>query len=203
MDKVSKQAIILGNGESRIGFDYREKYPNAFVYGCNGAYREEPDALIVTDVGMQPIVYDTGYCQDHLCYFPEWEPIPEEMAPILIESMGNTHVVENTKGNRTQCVISGTSATEVSQHTTYATWVDNDDCVVKIQDRMVSSGSHALLLACEAGHEEIYLLGFDGVGAENIYRNTRGYERTQPRDRWVAEREQIKQQFPHITFYDL
>ena len=77
MDKGNRTAVILGNGESRIGVDYRKEYPDAFVYGCNGAYREEPDALICTDVYMQHLIYKTGYCKDHLCYFSEWDPIPE------------------------------------------------------------------------------------------------------------------------------
>ena len=41
-----KTAIILGNGESRKGIDYRKEYPGVFVYGCNGAYKEKPDALV-------------------------------------------------------------------------------------------------------------------------------------------------------------
>ena len=206
MDKVDNKAIILGNGESRIGFDYRKEFPNAFVYGCNGAYKEEPDALVVTDVGMQPIVYNTGYCRDHLCYFPEWEPIPGDMVPMLVESMGNTNVVENERGDRISAVVSGHAASPYtgSQHITYVTWVEESDKVFKIREYPMSSGSRALLLACESGKfNEIHLLGFDGMGALNLYQNDPGYEQSQPREKWVQERETIKQQFPNITFYDL
>lgn len=207
MDKVdSKKAIILGNGESRLGFDYRKEFPDAFVYGCNGAYKEKPDALVVSDVGMQPIVYNTGYCKDNLCYFPEWERIPGDMVEMLVSSMGNTRVVENERGNRKEAVVSGHAKDPQtgSQHITYVTWVDDEDKVVKIQEICISSGSRALLHACESNlFNEIYLIGFDGMGALNIYQHDRGYENSTPRDIWIQERENIKSQFPNIKFYDL
>ena len=101
MDKGNKTCIILGNGESRIGVDYRKEYPDAFVYGCNGAYREEPDALICTDVYMQHLIYKSGYCKEHLCYFSEWDPIPEEVVDAYLkETFGQ--VIQNEKQQRMQ-----------------------------------------------------------------------------------------------------
>ena len=184
MDKGNRTAVILGNGESRIGVDYRKEYPDAFVYGCNGAYREEPDALICTDVYMQHLIYKSGYCKDHLCYFSEWDPIPEEVVDAYLkETFGQVIQNERTTKN---AVVSG------NEEFTYITWVEDKDMVKSMPEIQMSSGSRALLRACESGwFNTIILLGFDGLGAENVYQNTEGYERSTPRAEWSRERNEI------------
>ena len=124
-------ALILGNGESRLGVNYREEYPGAFVYGCNGAYKESPDALICSDIYMQHIIYKTGYCKDNLCYFNECAPVPSGAAEHIIMALkeNGLPVIENAKDTtygltRTQAVISG------SANTNYVTWVDDKDMVM-------------------------------------------------------------------------
>ena len=195
-------ALILGNGESRLGVNYREEYPGAFVYGCNGAYKESPDALICSDIYMQHIIYKTGYCKDNLCYFSEWAPVPSGAAEHIIMALkeNGLPVIENAKDTtygltRTQAVISG------SANTNYVTWVDDKDMVKSIEQIEVSSGSRALLTACESGqYKEIILLGFDGMNASNVYQNDEGYERSTPRNEWVQERQDIMDKFPNIKF---
>jgi hypothetical protein len=195
-------ALILGNGESRLGVNYREEYPGAFVYGCNGAYKESPDALICSDIYMQHIIYKTGYCKDNLCYFNEWAPVPSGAAEHIIMALkeNGLPVIENEKDTtygltRTQAVISG------SANTNYVTWVDDKDMVKSIEQIEVSSGSRALLTACESGqYKEIILLGFDGMNASNVYQNDEGYERSTPRNEWVQERQDIMDKFPNIKF---
>ena len=195
-------ALILGNGESRLGVNYREEYPGAFVYGCNGAYKESPDALICSDIYMQHIIYKTGYCKDNLCYFSEWAPVPSGAAEHIIMALkeNGLPVIENAKDTtygltRTQAVISG------SANTNYVTWVDDKDMVKSIEQMEVSSGSRALLTACESGqYKEIILLGFDGMNASNVYQNDEGYERSTPRNEWVQERQDIMDKFPNIKF---
>jgi len=189
-----KQAVILGNGESRLGRDFRKEFPGAFVYGCNGAYRECPDALICTDVYMQHLIYSTGYCKEHLCYFSEWSLLPEIMIDQLISSTFGKIVANKRTGQR-QGVVSGT------EKYTYITWVDDKDMVKPIAELQMSSGSRALLSACESGRfKEIILCGFDGMGAKNVYHSTEGYERSTPREVWVEERQTIMDQFPEINF---
>ena len=192
MDKGNRTAVILGNGESRIGFDYRKEYPDAFVYGCNGAYREEPEALICTDVYMQHLIYKTGYCKDHLCYFSEWDPIPEEVVDAFLrETFGQIIQNERTK----QAVISG------NEEYTYITWVQDKDMVKSMPEMEISSGSRALLRAAESGwFNKIILIGFDGIGAENVYQNEEGYERSTPRAEWSRERMEIMHAHPEILY---
>lgn len=193
MDKGNRTAVILGNGESRIGVDYRKEYPDAFVYGCNGAYREEPDALICTDVYMQHLIYKSGYCKDHLCYFSEWDPIPEEVVDAYLkETFGQVIQNERTTKN---AVVSG------NEEFTYITWVEDKDMVKSMPEIQMSSGSRALLRACESGwFNTIILLGFDGLGAENVYQNTEGYERSTPRAEWSRERNEIMSAHKGILF---
>ena len=65
---------------------------------------------------------------------------------------------------------------------------------------MISSGSRALLLACESGQfDEILLLGFDGMGATNIFQQDKGYERSTPRAEWIEERESIIRKYKNIN----
>jgi hypothetical protein len=193
VDKGNRTAVILGNGESRIGVDYRKEYPDAFVYGCNGAYREEPDALICTDVYMQHLIYKSGYCKDHLCYFSEWDPIPEEVVDAYLkETFGQVIQNERTTKN---AVVSG------NEEFTYITWVEDKDMVKSMPEIQMSSGSRALLRACESGwFNTIILLGFDGLGAENVYQNTEGYERSTPRAEWSRERNEIMSAHKGILF---
>jgi len=191
------KALILGNGESRKGFDYRKEYPNAFVYGCNGAYKEEPDALIVTDIAMQQIVYDTGYCKNHVCYFSQWNPIPGDLVENLIESLDKP-ISQTSRGNRDLAVVNG------DEKNTYITWIDDEDEVVSVEDVSISSGSRALLIACEDGRfDEIILIGFDGMGARNYYQDDPGYENSTPRDIWIKERMIIKGLHSHIKFHEI
>tara|TARA_B100000902_G_scaffold188067_1_gene180026 strand:- start:957 stop:1544 length:588 start_codon:yes stop_codon:yes gene_type:complete len=191
-----KRAIILGNGESRKGFDYRKEYPDAFVYGCNGAYKENPDGLVCTDSYMQHIIYSTGYCREHTCYFSEWSPMPGEVARHIGESFGNP-IVENDNGDNEFAQVAG------SEKYTYITWTHIEDLVVSIPEVKVSSGSRALMLACEAGYKEIYLIGFDGMGSNNVYQDDKGYERSTPRAEWVNERKLIKEKYKHIIIKEV
>ena len=79
--------------------------------------------------------------------------------------------------------------------------IDDKDMVKSIEQIEVSSGSRALLTACESGqYKEIILLGFDGMNASNVYQNDEGYERSTPRNEWVQERQDIMDKFPNIKF---
>ena len=195
-------AIILGNGESRLCRNYRAEFPDAFVYGCNGAYKESPDALVCVDTYMQHLIYKSGYCKDNLCYFSEWAPIPSGAVEHIISALKGEGlpVIQNTRDtkyglSRTQAVISGCTGAN------YVTWVDDEDMVIKIPEVYISSGCNALLHACESKRfNEIILLGFDGMNASNVYQNDEGYERSTPRNEWVQERQDIMDKFPNIKF---
>lgn len=189
---MMKTAIILGNGESRQGVDYRKEYPDAVVYGCNGAYQEDVDRLVCVDIYMQHLIYESGYCKDNPCYFNQWDPLPKDVVKPIAQSMG-LPVIANT-GTQAACVRG-------TEKFVYVTWVEDTDMVNSIPDVEISSGSRALQLACESNEfDKIILLGFDGVGANNIYINTPGYENSQPRSIWVEERLNIMKQYEDIIF---
>jgi len=38
------------------------------------------------------------------------------------------------------------------------------------------------------------------MGAENVYQNDEGYERSTPRNEWVQERNSIMEKYNHIKF---
>tara|TARA_B100000282_G_C31496064_1_gene382625 strand:+ start:35 stop:625 length:591 start_codon:yes stop_codon:yes gene_type:complete len=193
---MTTRAIILGNGESRKDFDYRSNYSDAFVIGCNGAYKESVDALVCTDSYMQHLIYETGYCKNHLCFFSEWDPIPEFAVETIAASF-NKPIIQNEKGSSTNAQVAG------SEDYVYVTWVQENDMVRSIKEKIMSSGSRALELACKMDFDEILLLGFDGMGAQNIYQKDKGYERSTPREEWVEERKLIREQYSHINIIDL
>lgn len=177
-----------------MGVNYRKEYPDAFVYGCNGAYKEKPDALVCVDVYMQHLIYKSGYCKENLCYFSEWETLPGDEGYMLAKQLGKP-VISNDREDRQTCVVSGTD------DFTYVTWTDDKDMVRTMTEMPISSGSRALLRACESGwFDTIIMLGFDGPGAENIYQNHEGYENSTPRAEWSRERNEIMAAHKGIMF---
>lgn len=189
---MKKTAIILGNGDSRKDIDYRKLWPDAVVYGCNGAYREDVDRLVCVDVYMQHLIYESGYCIHNWCYFNQWDPLPKEVVKPIAQSFG-LPIIANTGTNR--ACVRGTDKF------VYVTWVEDYDEIRSIPDIEISSGSRALLLAAESGeYDKIILLGFDGITGSNIYINTSGYENSEPRSHWEQERKNIMDRFPDIEF---
>ena len=60
-----KNVFVLGNGESRDGYDLKQFRQWGKIYGCNALYRDfQPDGLISTDWAMMHEVYSSGYCSD-------------------------------------------------------------------------------------------------------------------------------------------
>jgi len=75
---TTTQAIAIGNGESRIGFDlqYITNHKAGFggadrlqSYGCNALYRDwSPDFLIATGDDMVKEIATSGYCDQGIVY---------------------------------------------------------------------------------------------------------------------------------------
>ena len=66
-DPHGKDAFIIGNGESRIGFDLYSLPQD--TYGCNALYRDyEPDYLIVVDQMMYKEILQNEYDQKNTVY---------------------------------------------------------------------------------------------------------------------------------------
>ena len=53
-----KRVFIIGNGESRKGFDLANLRQHGTIYGCNAIYRDfMPDVLTAVDHGIMPVSY--------------------------------------------------------------------------------------------------------------------------------------------------
>ena len=62
-----KNAFIIGNGESRIGFNLYSLPQD--TYGCNALYRDyEPDYLIVVDQHMYKEIANSNYGEKNIVY---------------------------------------------------------------------------------------------------------------------------------------
>ena len=66
-DPAGKDAYIIGNGPSRIGFDLYSLPQDS--YGCNALYRDyEPDFLICVDRRMYTEIKDSEYIGKNIVY---------------------------------------------------------------------------------------------------------------------------------------
>ena len=66
-DAQDKDAYIIGNGESRIGFDLYTLPQD--TYGCNALYRDyEPDYLITVDRRIYQEIKDSDYGDKNVVY---------------------------------------------------------------------------------------------------------------------------------------
>lgn len=66
-DPAGKNAYVIGNGKSRIGFDL-EKLP-ADTYGCNALYRDySPNFLIAVDRHMYKEIVESKYGESNIVY---------------------------------------------------------------------------------------------------------------------------------------
>jgi len=66
-DPQGKDAYIIGNGESRIGFDLYALPQD--TYGCNALFRDyEPDYLVVVDQKMYQEIAQSGYGEKNTVY---------------------------------------------------------------------------------------------------------------------------------------
>ena len=82
-----KRVFIIGNGESRIGFDLEELKDYGKIYGCNLLYEEFiPDVLIAVDERIMHPCYWSGYPIENVCWFRDWKSMPGEAYELLTDS---------------------------------------------------------------------------------------------------------------------
>ena len=75
---VTSQAVVIGNGESRLGFDlsHIKDHSGGILaanklqsYGCNALYRDfTPDFLVAVGVDIIDEIAKSGYTQDNIVY---------------------------------------------------------------------------------------------------------------------------------------
>jgi hypothetical protein len=132
-------ALIIGNGKSRLQFDLNQLQNLFTTYGCNALYRDFiPDFLISHDMGIADEIienrvhYKTNFYTQH----------------------GTKMDIRHSKGEPIHFVV---------------------------QDKWIGdSGTGALRLACNNGHKNIYMIGFDyqtqNKYIDNVYAGTRHYQ---------------------------
>lgn len=147
---LSDRAIVIGNGESRLGFDMRQFMPfktgpldtkwsnqlavkKFYTYGCNALYRDfAPDFLFATGDKIIKEIVDSGYTDDHVVYANSW---------VLPQYPNKFQLIPENPG--------------------------------------FNSGALAAYMAAFDGHKRVFLLGFDGNDTpnlnSNVYNDTNGY----------------------------
>jgi hypothetical protein len=113
-----KRVFLIGNGESRKGFDLNILKPFGRIYGCNAIYREfTPDVLVSVDHGIMHEIYHSGYCYKNETWFRDWTRCPDFMyeslvyaglSKIDIDEIKKWHVKnENTRTDEKEFVMHG------------------------------------------------------------------------------------------------
>ena len=117
------QAIVYGNGLSRLDFTIPKSTTIFRTYGCNGIYKEfTVSDLVVVDCVEQHEVYGSGYAIDNRCWFTDWHKIPGYDCEIIKQATDN--IVESKNGPTANCIVNGVGSTM------YITWVEDEDRVV-------------------------------------------------------------------------
>jgi len=115
---MSSKVFLIGNGESRKGFDLNTLKPHGKVYGCNAIYRDfTPDVLVSVDHGIMHEIYHSGYCYDNETWFRDWTKCPDFMyedlvyaglSKIDIDELNKWHVkTENKRIDEKEFVMHG------------------------------------------------------------------------------------------------
>lgn len=186
--------LVIGNGESRAWFKpcHQMMDTDVVTWGCNALYRDgSVDNLVAVDYGMQQEIYNSGYVQEHECWFTDWNILPAAAAEGMIYGFDIPEAFIHQNDKRTdQCVIAGKDPVTLQEKIETAiqmfpsldmkdlklkmekdvglwiTWVDKEDLVIPIDEpKNYSAGNTALSLACtQAGSGlpiEVYILGYD------------------------------------------
>ena len=118
---MSEIVFIIGNGESRNGFDLEKLRPHGKIYGCNALYRDfTPDVLTAVDNGIIHEIYNSGFAEHTECWFRNWYKQPantyesniyggldEDKIKILDQYLTNKNI--NERGDSTEYVKHGTN----------------------------------------------------------------------------------------------
>ena len=81
------RAFLIGNGESRVGFDLERLRPLGTIVGCNAIHRDfTPDVICAVDHGVMHEIYHTGICNKIPGYFRDWTKVPAQMTyePMIV-----------------------------------------------------------------------------------------------------------------------
>ena len=197
-------AFIIGNGESRNIYPIEKLKGNGIVYGCNGIYRDHP-MLCDHIVAVNPPMYDE---------LAQWHNNGKESPQI--------HGIDNI--SKWNYICQGDDGEEVPEGLKlYRLWRGGD---IKKGGRIRTidfseskgSGMSAVLMAAESGIENVVIMAFDILGAQqwemetpsriqnNIYKNSPNYPDRESmkaylKYEWMYQLRQITRKFPGTNFY--
>ena len=187
---MAKNAIVYGNGKSRLEWDLSKKFNDTETWGCNRIYEEgvELDNLVCVDYIRQHEVYKSGYAFKNKCWFLDWHiqdnldflessTNSSELIDLIKQGVPEEYIFENERKESNKVVIRGKlpklqfTDPELEQYKNspktmrdvgvYITWVQ-DDMVNDIPSfKGRNAGGTAMWLACEQGAENVYMMGFD------------------------------------------
>ena len=217
------KAFCFGNGNSRKGLLLESFREHGTVIGCNALYRDfSPDILVALDSRIGHEIYRSGYAHKHTCYLGYWTPVPIFVAKEMMKTMADkTDIVWN---DSEEVVYHGADGvfTLTKGHNlgiTYITGVSPPDKVKDIEPDVdgfaYATGSRSVLLACELGAKEVYIIGHDLYSLDskinNVYAGTNSYaakdaDYARPDNpdetyNWILQHKNTFNRFKDVQFY--
>jgi hypothetical protein len=175
------------------------------------------------------------YGDTKVIHFANWNIVPAEIADVMFMGYDIPEAFIHRSKNRTdQCVISGKDPNTLQEKIEEAmrmnpdldmddlklkmekdvgvwiTYVEPNDDVVPIQYPVGwSTGNTAMHLACQAGAEEIFILGYDlssyDEDLNNLYKGTDNYLSATARGfnsiNWMNQMATVFNEFSDVEFY--
>jgi len=174
-----KRVFIIGNGESRKGFDLAKLRQHGTIYGCNAIYREfMPDVITAVDHGIMHEIYHAGVADKIPTYLRDWTKVPamtyEQMIlggmdKIEAEKHLDEVLVTNERGNAKEYVMHGSTLSgivemikkngdktkkNVNQATIKVSWITENDKSISLTDIMEKD--HGWACGASAGYVAIH-----------------------------------------------
>jgi len=198
-------AFIIGNGESRKIFPLEQLKDKGQIIGCNAIYRDHPEL-----------------CHKIVCISPE---MYEEVEQWKDKNNSTTHIIGPDDISSWNFVLDDDDPAHVPKGLKlYRTWQGGDAKrgIYKNRDFTESKGSgcSAVLHAAEQGFRNIFIIGFDILGARqwekddqsmsriqnNMYKNTRNYPsrvsmKAYLKYEWFYHLTQTIRKFKNSNFY--
>ena len=175
-----KRVFIIGNGESRKGFDLANLRQFGTIYGCNAIYREfMPDVITAVDHGIMHEIYHAGVADIIPTYLRDWTKVPamtyEQMIlggmdKIEAEKHLKDVLVTNERGNAKEYVMHGSTLSgivdmikrngekfkkQIQNSTIKVSWISENDKSHSLTDVM-DGKDHGWACGASAGYVAIH-----------------------------------------------
>lgn len=194
-------AFIIGNGESRLIFPIEKLKGKGQIYGCNAIYRDNKD-LCEFIVSVNPEM------SEELIQAQEDNKIPKDTKIYTVENLPKFEYA--LQGDHKNDPWRNWHGSDVKQGTSKSL----DFATHR------GSGCSAVQLACENGNQDIFIIGFDMLGAvqwemndgilsrkqNNVYKNTKNYPtrvsmKAYLKFEWIYHLRQLARYYNKVNFY--